>query len=96
MSEIVLRPVSEEPEIILPAWILEGQLSIEELAMLCVFSALSEGADQEAIAQWLDRPGCKAAIRSLKERGLLAMYANESGLVINLNLDLLRPTTPQS
>lgn len=91
MTAIKLRPVSEEPEIVLPAWILGSNLTAAELATLCAFIAIGEGLDQEIAANWMDRTDAgKEALRSLKRRGVVRIEVVESKVVIDVNYEPLR------
>lgn len=90
MDHITLRPVGDDPEIILPGWILTSTATSEEILAILFLFGIQAGVDQKAAATRLDDPMIRTGVMKLKLRGALTVKDDERGGSVSLDLDVFQ------
>lgn len=82
--------IKDDDEIILPAAVLDSKLSISEIGTLVFLVALNEGFVNFGHVRILD-PEMSAAMKRLKERGIVKVTVNLGKVTIEIDLDKAMP-----
>lgn len=89
MSELTLR-IQRDNEVVLPAAVLDGELSLPELGALVILAAVAEGYAGFDHPRMQDNE-VQAAIKKLKDRGVFNVTVEGNSVHIGVELDNAMP-----
>lgn len=85
------KKASTPKDIKLPNWIGDCRLSLDEIGAVTSLVCLTSRGDLKTFTKLLKKPGMADACKSLQRRKILSIDISEKELVIQLDLDKVKP-----
>lgn len=96
MNEELTLKIEDQSTIELPDWIGGTSLTLEEIGALACFACLQNGSKVPEVSERIGTPEIAAAMGTLKEKGVLKATLNGNRVSLEIDLDVVMPSSLQN